>query len=478
LASAGVSAVDGELSTAWTTAFGSAQGAVLDIVDTGRPLDSLTVRQPVGDYSLVTELTLTSGAGDQVISVAPSADGSATVTLDPPIPAGNVRITITGIEPRTTIDRRYADVVELPAAISEIESGGTPIVAAPVTVAGSRADVDCTSLLDVDGAAASFRFTLDLAALDDAPSVLAEPCGDADAIEFDAGTHRLSAVGGGGFTVDQVVLSDTAGAADAPAPVSPSARVVDDATRARTILVDDCPDGCWLVYGEGFNEAWSASVGGADLGEPVLVDGGFNGWWLSGSDGTIEVRVEWTRQGALDIALGLSALGALAALALALLGRPRRNRLPDGPERATPDFAGQELFEPSPRGIRYLIVLGGSWFVLAGLLVAPVWALTALPVVGAALLARRRRLPELVALVLLALLAANVVAREYRNKPPANGAWPAGFDSLHHWAVLAVVAALVAAVVADDAPSVVAEDERDGPSGVDEQQEVGAVDGG
>ena len=60
---------------------------------------------------------------------------------------------------------------------------------------------------------------------------------------------------------------------------------------SRDVTVDGCPDGCWLVLGEGFHDSWSASTAGGDLGPPQLVDGGFNGWWIPPRDGPVDVAM-------------------------------------------------------------------------------------------------------------------------------------------------------------------------------------------
>ena len=57
-----------------------------------------------------------------------------------------------------------------------------------------------------------------------------------------------------------------------------------------------CPTGCWVVLGEGLNDGWVAEIHGddsEDLGPGRLVDGGFNGWYLSPSgvptDGDVQL---------------------------------------------------------------------------------------------------------------------------------------------------------------------------------------------
>ena len=75
--------------------------------------------------------------------------------------------------------------------------------------------------------------------------------------------HRPTAGATTGLDVDRVVLADSP-----TVPPAPSRREPDgDGHRAqrrtsRDVTVDGCPDGCWLVLGEGFHESWSASTDG------------------------------------------------------------------------------------------------------------------------------------------------------------------------------------------------------------------------
>ena len=148
----------------------------------------------------------------------------------------------------------------------------------------------------------------------DGAAVVAEPCQPAALIE--QGTHTIEARALDlPIRVDRVVLRDSAPGADT-APTAPTATVVDDGRFRRTIEIDGCDSGCWLVLGEGFNEAWTATGPDGSLGEPQLVDGGFNGWRIAPTSHPVEIVVKWTQQRNLDIAFALSAVGVILALVL------------------------------------------------------------------------------------------------------------------------------------------------------------------
>ena len=72
---AGVAALDGVADTAWITAFGEAQGATLAIAEITEPITEIAVRQPVGGFSRVTEITLRSGGEHRTVQLAPDAAG-------------------------------------------------------------------------------------------------------------------------------------------------------------------------------------------------------------------------------------------------------------------------------------------------------------------------------------------------------------------------------------------------------------------
>jgi arabinofuranan 3-O-arabinosyltransferase len=449
-AAAGWAAADGDPTTAWTTPFARAVGATLEL-RSDTELTSFTLTQPGGEHSPITSLRLQHG--DITVDVAvppPDVDGTSTVTLPTPLPAGDLTLTITAVEPRITLDRRYGEPVEHPAAISELSIG-------PRATVPERIDTGCRDdLLSVDGTPLPVRVTGTLAdALAGAP-LGASVCGD-EQLVLDAGTHRIASTPGArtGLDVDRVVLTS---GVRRDAPAAPTATVTGQGRLHRDVTVDGCRDGCWLVLGEGFHESWSASTAAGDLGAPQLVDGGFNGWWIPPSDGPVEVAIRWTAQRPLTIALALTVLTVLACIVLALLDRRRE----PAPVTVPPRFA---VGEPALARRRRLVA-AAAWVVAAGLLVAPGWALVA--AVSAAVLVvvlGRPRAAGAVTMGALAVIGAVMVHVVRTERPWPDAGWPSRFEWLHRLGVFAAVTLGVVLFAAQCRPG-----ERQRPAGEDGEE--------
>src|SRR4051794_33957424 len=257
--STAVHAIDGDPTTAWTSPFSNAVGSRLTIpLDPALPLSTLTLVQTVDQqHSVISRVVLTIGGQSTPIDVpAPDDQGRSTISLAA-ASADSMTLTIDAIDPRTTVDRRYGETTELPVAISEIESAS---IVAPR--AGSPQPGCRTDLVSVDGKAISVDLTAD--ALDKllaGQQVDVQPCQSAD-VHLAAGTHRVDSQPGlqTGIDVDRVVLidanttdSNTAANTAANTATAPSVTVQRSRT-TRTATVSSCPDGCWLILGEGLND--------------------------------------------------------------------------------------------------------------------------------------------------------------------------------------------------------------------------------
>ena len=430
----GAAALDGDPDTAWVTAFGEAQGAVLTIEGGSVPLTSISIAQPLGDYSVVRSVRVS--VGDEQRTVALDESGVTTATLDPPLPAGTVDITLSEVESRTTIDRRFGDRVELPAAIAEVELDGIPVV----DLDAGRL-VECVDLAVLGGVTLSA--TVDLNGWSDrvrsGESLAARPCGTA--VELTGEVELLALDPAVPLQLDRVVLDDrvasTLLAADDPA----EATVVQGGRFERTIEVSGCTAGCWLVFGEGLNDGWRASANGVDLGRPVLIDGGFNGWWLEG--GVDRVTVTWGPQRAQLIAFGLSLVTAVIAVVLLARDRRRLEVVSTDAARA-PTWSWERAPSRQPA---WLVVL--LWVLPALVLGGPVWG--AIGLVGGLVAQRFRAVPigALTTLVTVGVIAIAVTYVERRDAPFPGGGWPTIFESLH-WIGMFAFAALVASALTDD----------------------------
>ncbi len=437
---AGVAAFDDDSETAWITGFGAADGATVS-ASTEQPVASFEMHQPVTGFSRVTHMTVRSGTEERRVELVPDAAGRSVGVVEPPLPPGDVTFTIDGLDATTTVDRRFGDPVTLPASITELRFDGRPTVPRLGTTTTA---IECTPVMSIDGQPVTASVEIAGDAWLDGAALTSEAC--ASEVSLDTGTHELVAATGLPITLDQVTLDD--GVRDSLSAVTPPPTVtlLDQGRFDRAIRLDGCSGGCWLIVGEGHNEAWSASVGGESLGDPTPVDGGFNGWWVPPSEGPIVVDVAWTAQRGLTVALLLTGLGAIAALVL--LVRDRRSG-PPMPGDSVPGPRWSTPVDRLPDRAAWATAL--LWPGLAALLIRPEWALWGLLGGLAVVATRRRRLPELAALASLSVVAALVVVRERRIAPFPNGAWPSTFESLHGLGMFAIVCVLVGALVATDA---------------------------
>ncbi|HEY0519587.1 MAG TPA: alpha-(1-_3)-arabinofuranosyltransferase family protein, partial [Ilumatobacteraceae bacterium] len=440
--STAVHAVDGDLTTMWTSPFSDVVGSALTIpLTSSQPTSSITLTQPADEsHSVITTVSVAiAGVSTTVDVPPPDAQGRSTIAF-PAATADSLTLTVAAITPRTTVDRRYGETTVLPVAISEIQS---PSIAAVQPV---DAPPECrTDLVEVDGAPLPVTVGHDsMTQLLAGAAVDVEPC-TGGTIALAAGDHRISTAPGlaTGIDVDRIVLQSGPPPSEVGAAPAPTVDVRRERTR-RTATVSNCPTGCWLILGEGFNDGWKATLAGKDLGPPRPVSGGFNGWRLPGSTTPVTVTMTWTPQGTMWIGMLLAALVVLACLVLICLDRKRV----DVPEPSPPVLQ----WPPVKIGRRPALVAAGALVVLSALTIAPSYALVA-AVAGLVIVAVRRPIVAGVASVaLVAGVAAVIIRRQIRYRLVANPSWPAAFDDLHRPGLL-VVALLLVSTLADDCPA-------------------------
>ena len=434
-AAGGWAAADGDPSTAWRSAFGEALGATLqvELVDPAAPL---TVHQPGGNYTTITALRVTQGDRNAELPVPPPEAGEVASVV--PLPAGftrgRARIEIAAVDSHTTRDRRFADPMQMPAAI--VELGNVAAAELPDSFA-----TDCRDdLVAVDGTPIPVRVDGTVAAAFAGEALTATVC-EQEALELTAGTHRVTGQRTrlSGLQTDRIVV-DGGQRTDASA-TDPIATVTGSSRLGRTVQLDRCDEGCWLILGEGHHDAWQARSGGRSLGPPELISGGFNGWWIPAAavtDGTATVELAWTAQGPLNAALVVSGIGGLVAIVL--LARERRS-LPAvalAPARL-------RLLGPSD-GLRRAAIAAAVYVAAAAAFVTPRYALWGLLGAGLVVVTRRARIAVYVALGALAYIAAKVVRFVHAHDPPPTPSFPGHFTALHHLGLFAAVSVLVGAL--------------------------------
>jgi arabinofuranan 3-O-arabinosyltransferase len=226
------------------------------------------------------------------------------------------------------------------------------------------------------------------------------------------------------WNLDQVVLS-TKRTSTLPSSAANTVDLIEEGDRSNVVDID-CPAGCWLVFGMGHNEAWTAAVGGRDLGKPQLVDGGFNGWWIEPTSGEQRVRITWTAQRAVTIGLIVSFISVLGLIGVVGAQAWRRRDVAG---------AGTSLVNSADRVVAHSWIFNGVFAMVVAILVTPVWGLLALAVAAAEHALRHvgRWRPILAAsgLLLAALVAVSVVFVERREAPFPNAGWTTTFDHLH-----------------------------------------------
>jgi arabinofuranan 3-O-arabinosyltransferase len=433
-------AIDGDASTAWTSPFSNAIGSTLTIpLDPATATSSLVITQPVDQrHSIISRVVVSIGGASAAVDVPPPDDlGTSTVTF-PAMAGPSLTLTVDDVVARTTVDRRYAETTVLPVAIQEVE---TPAIVAAqptaTTLPACRAD-----LVAVDGQPLAVTVDTDvMTKLLARQAVEVQPC-DAANVHLTAGAHRLTSAAGAatGIDVDRIVLTDARPAVEA-API-PTV-VVQRSRTTRTATVTNCPTGCWLILGEGYNDGWRAASVSTQLGAPRQISGGFNGWWLAGSDAPVVVTMTWTPQRTMWIGMALAALAVLACAAL--IWRDKGRAEIPVPEAPVPDWP------PRPVDRRRAAIVAAALVVLACLTISPKYGLVAAVIGVAIVVFRRPAVAGGVALALTLALAAVIVRRQLRYRLVANPSWPAAFDDLHR-AGLLVVVLLLASTIADDSP--------------------------
>ena len=249
------------------------------------------------------------------------------------------------------------------------------------------------------------------------------------------------------MTVDRVVMSDASNAAIESASAPIDLTVERNDPRARDITVGPCPTGCWLVLGEGYNQAWRASASDSALGSPQLVDGGFNGWLIPPSEQALSVELRWTAQA--PVAWGL-VIGVFSSAMLVLVLALSR-RMPS-PTFAAPVLRGSE--RSAARGVPAAAVL----IVASAALIAPIWGAIAVAPAALAMWSARRPRPwpigrplELIGLTASIAVAMSVLLIERTQRPFPNAGWTLEFDHLNGLAAFAVLSLAVGAMFAPDA---------------------------
>jgi hypothetical protein len=334
--------------TAWSADIGRQEGQWVGFESpepvTIRQLDIAVVAD--GRHSVPTRLRLQVDGETRVIELPEIADVPEAGAVTPV----SVRVeAVTGREVRLMVDevRRVTAVpgdldprAPLPVALADVDVAGAPVPATPTDVPdGCRED-----LLRIDGRRVAVR--VEGRATDGRRGLQLSACNGP--VALDGGEHDLLSRAGldSGIDVDRLVLgSDAAGAPAAAgrrgAPLDragATAEVRSEGPTGAAIEVETDGRPFWLVFGQSHSDGWHADASSGSLGPLQQVDGYANGWLVRPSEaGTMTIDLQWRPQRQVWAGLAVSALTALACLAVvvATARRPAGVALADAPRLAS-----------------------------------------------------------------------------------------------------------------------------------------------
>jgi len=314
-----------------------------------------------GLHSLPSQVTITTASGSDVVNIPLPAVGvgrpagaTSSVELSFPSLSGSwVKLTVDKV--RAVTARDYYSTFKvvkdiLPVGIAEVGLPGVEAPAPPTSLPPR-----CLGgLLKVNGQPVDLEVTGSTQAALGGDQLEVRPCGNSlGGIRLRAGLNQVvtSPRLPSGWSIDQLWLSSAPGGGPGPllgadASVSQPARDVALASASPMVVsnrsgrtsdqvtIDGDGAGFWLVLGQSYSVGWQAHLpGGRSLGQPVLIDGFANGWWVPAglvrsptvvTFSWVPQRVVWAALGASGVAFATSAY--LAVDIPAALRRRRRRR--------------------------------------------------------------------------------------------------------------------------------------------------------
>ena len=456
-------AVDGDETTAWLVGVDAGPTIGARIVISGHD-GALRLRQPEG-WSFVTRIEVRQGSWMQVldlrtasdvVELEPDGDGDISITISAvsgPGPVGFsellpdahpetvrvplLRVTTPGDAFAAVLTRlRAGEERRRDVEITLRRSIETPPMDDPrwkVTIRDETLEEGCTDdLIVVDGQPFPLRIDeTDAAEARRGAAVELEACRPAP---LAGGRHEI--VGGRG--VDRIVIagSDTARTSGDAAEV-----VVSRGGSSHDVRIDGCIGGCWLIFGEGYSDGWSASSDDATIGRHLPISGGANGWWVEPTNaGAALIHLQWSGQRPVTAAGVASLIVVVGLIAVVLV--PRRWRI--NTRRASASVVATSVHE---RNDIVSILLGTlATLAVAVVTVGPAWAIPTIVVATSAVILRRRELVAWAGALAVTGIMGLLCLRMVTHRRVPDFAWPLQFERLHRPLLFAIVLVTVAAV--------------------------------
>ena len=300
-----------------------------------------------GRHSVPTRLVVSNETGEErtvdvpAVADAETLGAAAPAAVEfPALEGREFTIGIAGIREVVTHEWYCECDQVMPAGIAEV---GIPDLD-PIRVAATIPSECRDDLVRLDGGAIRARVVGRSDAALALEPLRVEQCDGSGrpAVDLGAGSHLVTTSRGDrtGWNVDELVLaSDAQGApaglgngaavvvATASASAGPTVRVIDQGRASIRAEVTEASAPFWLVLGQSQNAGWRATVDGRDLGPSTLVNGFANGWLVRPrGSGPMSVTLDWEPQRTVNLALGITVAGLVAAAGVIVTAGVRRRR--------------------------------------------------------------------------------------------------------------------------------------------------------
>ncbi|MEI7623949.1 MAG: alpha-(1-_3)-arabinofuranosyltransferase family protein [Actinomycetes bacterium] len=450
------SALDGNLSTAWTTKFDSQVGATATVIAPSPMIVDHLNLSFINDaeHSVPTALSLTLDDGSVHAVAVPAVETvdkiGNVVSVDVPtseLRSKTIAITVAA-ERAVTSPEFFAGTPRiLPISIAEF---GLPTQVAPLPTL--LPDTCRTGLVTIDGTTLPVALTGTTAAAVTRQPVDLVPCASNSApLNLSLGDHRITSSAGldTGIDVDAIQLTSVPNAQDSPATSLPATAVRSTGTNTFTVDISDASEPFWLVLGQSLSDGWKATVrGGSSLGSPTLIDGYANGWLIDPAvtGSTFTVDITWAPQKVVWAGIAVSTFWFLGLCAAALVVLWRRRRavriLPSDTE---PRLISSELPNETSIAVRIELLIG---IVVLSAFVGGTGVAIAMAIITALSLWTKRR-TAIAVLAVLGSVGGIVVlytGLQFRRAYTTTAEWPSGFWFAHQLGLVAVLAVVAESV--------------------------------